>query len=250
MACWKLSFWGKCSVNISACPPVCGSLDGGRQAQDYWSGLPFPPPGDLACPEIKSVSLVVPALAVRFFTIWVPWNFPGKNTWVSCHFLLQGIFLTQGSNPHPLHLPALTDRFFTTSAKLVIASFRGQGWGCSWGGAEGALFCTVCPFGTLLVIKQQFRAQACLGSNPCCATYQLHDLEQVSVLYFKLQDGDMNCIHLTELWCRWDKTCEKCLEQCPAYSKAIQHLQLFSSLFLVLIWLIKKQKLKNFKSFY
>ena len=27
-----------------------------------------------------------------------PWDFPGKNTGVGCHFLLQGIFLTQGSN--------------------------------------------------------------------------------------------------------------------------------------------------------
>ena len=27
-----------------------------------------------------------------------PWNFPGKNTGVGCHFLLQSIFLTQGSN--------------------------------------------------------------------------------------------------------------------------------------------------------
>ena len=32
------------------------------------------------------------------------WDFPGKNTGVGCHFLLQGIFLTQGSNPHLLHL--------------------------------------------------------------------------------------------------------------------------------------------------
>ena len=29
---------------------------------------------------------------------------PDKNTGVGCHFLLQGIFLTQGSNPRPLHL--------------------------------------------------------------------------------------------------------------------------------------------------
>ena len=28
-----------------------------------------------------------------------PWDFPGKNTGVGCHSLLQGIFLTQGSNP-------------------------------------------------------------------------------------------------------------------------------------------------------
>ena len=32
-----------------------------------------------------------------------PWNSPGKNTGVGCHFLLQRIFLTQGSNPSLLH---------------------------------------------------------------------------------------------------------------------------------------------------
>ena len=32
------------------------------------------------------------------------WNFPGKNTGVGCHFLLQGIFPTQGLNPHLLSL--------------------------------------------------------------------------------------------------------------------------------------------------
>ena len=30
--------------------------------------------------------------------------FPGKNTGVGCHFLLQGLFPTQGSNLHLLHL--------------------------------------------------------------------------------------------------------------------------------------------------
>ena len=33
-----------------------------------------------------------------------PWNFLGKNTGVGCHCLLQGIFPTQGLNPHLLHL--------------------------------------------------------------------------------------------------------------------------------------------------
>ena len=32
-----------------------------------------------------------------------PWDFPGKNTRVGCHFLLQGIFFTQRSNPGLLH---------------------------------------------------------------------------------------------------------------------------------------------------
>ena len=31
-------------------------------------------------------------------------SFTGKNAGVGCHFLLQGIFLTQGSNMHLLHL--------------------------------------------------------------------------------------------------------------------------------------------------
>ena len=32
-----------------------------------------------------------------------PWNSPGKNAGVGCHSLLQGIFLTLGSNPSLLH---------------------------------------------------------------------------------------------------------------------------------------------------
>ena len=33
-----------------------------------------------------------------------PWDFPGKNTGVGCHFLLQGTFPIQVSNPHLLCL--------------------------------------------------------------------------------------------------------------------------------------------------
>ena len=32
-----------------------------------------------------------------------PWDFPGKNTGVGCHFLFQGIFLIQGLNRHLLY---------------------------------------------------------------------------------------------------------------------------------------------------
>ena len=32
-----------------------------------------------------------------------PWDSPSKSTGVGCHALLQGIFLTQGLNPHLLH---------------------------------------------------------------------------------------------------------------------------------------------------
>ena len=38
--------------------------------QEYWSGLPFPHPGDLPDPGIEPMPLVSPALADRFFTMW------------------------------------------------------------------------------------------------------------------------------------------------------------------------------------
>ena len=45
--------------------------------QEYWSGLPCPPLGDLPDPGIEPVSLMFPALAGRFLTtsafrIWKP----------------------------------------------------------------------------------------------------------------------------------------------------------------------------------
>ena len=35
---------------------------------------------------------------------------------MSCHFLFQGLFLTQGSNPLLLRLPALAGGFFTSAS--------------------------------------------------------------------------------------------------------------------------------------
>ena len=44
------------------------SLFMGFSRQEYWSGLPYPPPGDLPNPGIEPASLMSPALAGRFFT--------------------------------------------------------------------------------------------------------------------------------------------------------------------------------------
>ena len=43
-------------------------LSMGFSRQEYRSGLPFPPPGDLPHPGIEPASLTSPALAGRFFT--------------------------------------------------------------------------------------------------------------------------------------------------------------------------------------
>ena len=40
----------------------------GFSGQEYWSGLPFPPPGDLLDPGIELMSLRSPALAGGVFT--------------------------------------------------------------------------------------------------------------------------------------------------------------------------------------
>ena len=46
-----------------------GPLSMGFPRQEYWSGLPFPSPGDLPDPGIKPVS---PALAGEFFAAEAP----------------------------------------------------------------------------------------------------------------------------------------------------------------------------------
>ena len=59
-------------------------LSMGFSRQEYWSGLPFPPPGDLPDPGIEPVSLMPPALADRFFFFFfLPLAPPGMqlNTW-------------------------------------------------------------------------------------------------------------------------------------------------------------------------
>ena len=47
--------------------------------QEYWSGLPFPTPGDLPNPGTEPKSLASPAWADRFFptsTTWESWEYP------------------------------------------------------------------------------------------------------------------------------------------------------------------------------
>ena len=57
--------------SFQSCPTLCdptavacqAPLSMGFSRQRYWSGLPFPPPGDLADPGIKLESLMSPVLA-------------------------------------------------------------------------------------------------------------------------------------------------------------------------------------------
>ena len=49
-------------------------LSMGFSRQEYWSGLPCPPPGDLPNLGIEPMPLTSPALAGRFFTISTTWE--------------------------------------------------------------------------------------------------------------------------------------------------------------------------------
>ena len=49
-------------------------LSTGFSRQEHWSGLPCPPPGDLAGPGINQHLLMSPALAGGFFTTRATWE--------------------------------------------------------------------------------------------------------------------------------------------------------------------------------
>ena len=49
-------------------------LSMGFSRQEYWSGLPCPPSGDLPNPRIKPASLISPALIGRLFTTHASWE--------------------------------------------------------------------------------------------------------------------------------------------------------------------------------
>ena len=64
-----------CNVQLFAIPPsvACqSSLSIGLSQQEYWNGLPFPPPVDFPHPGVVSASPVVSAFAGKFFTIEPP----------------------------------------------------------------------------------------------------------------------------------------------------------------------------------
>ena len=67
---------------------LCDIMDSSPQAplsmgfsrQEYWSGLPCPPPGDLPDPGTEPASLMPPALAGGFFTSSAPWEAQFRGT--------------------------------------------------------------------------------------------------------------------------------------------------------------------------
>ena len=69
-------------VCAQSCLTLCNTMDcslpgsyvHGISRQEYWSGLPFPSPGDLPDSGIEPTSLVSPALAGKFLTTRATWE--------------------------------------------------------------------------------------------------------------------------------------------------------------------------------
>ena len=59
--------------------------------QEYWSGLPFPPPGDLSNPGINPASLMSPALAGGFFTTRATWQAHSGKPGVRNSIVMDGL---------------------------------------------------------------------------------------------------------------------------------------------------------------
>ena len=81
----------------------------GFSRQEYWSGLPCPPPGDLPDPGIKPTSLMSPTLAGRFFTISATWE-------------VQNVIYLDSYSTSPFHIT-----FFPLEVCIQVSSlsFRG-----------------------------------------------------------------------------------------------------------------------------
>ena len=90
----------------------------GFSRQEYWTGVPLPSPFNMLCEKNKTHNTTQSMYVLRCpvtsdssqpqglqpARLLGPWDFPGKNTGMGWHFLLQGIFPTQGSNPQFLCL--------------------------------------------------------------------------------------------------------------------------------------------------
>ena len=84
--------------SLQSCLTLCNPIDAAHQAppslgfsrQEYWSGLPFPSPlceSEVAqsCPTLSNPM----DCSLQPTRLPHPWDSPGKNTGVGCHFLLQ-----------------------------------------------------------------------------------------------------------------------------------------------------------------
>ena len=86
-----------------------------------------------------------------------PWDFPGQNTVVGCHFLLQGIFLTQGSN-------LCTDSLPLRCLGISLHNLNEANWK-STGGSNAAILRDLDLLSLILKVLRPPASKKSLGSS-------------------------------------------------------------------------------------
>ena len=91
----------------------------GFSRQEYWSGLPCPPPGDLPDPGIKPTSLTSPALAGVFFTrssVWegllVQYYYLTCSSYSNFTNFLNNVFSSPRPNQNHIFICHISDNHF------------------------------------------------------------------------------------------------------------------------------------------
>ena len=110
-------------------------LSMGFPRQEYWSVLPFPPPGDLPDSGIKPMSLMSPTVAGGIFTTSVPWEAPflwmGKaRSWVHWDHSFDMHLSSLG--PVSYSLPAWVALRLSCLGWLEQGTARQGRWGASY----------------------------------------------------------------------------------------------------------------------
>ena len=121
--CRGLSGWWLC---VRVCVGGVGSIPGGgaripraaacSQSKTQWQVQNTMPTTHIHCVCVVSCSVMPDSLrpsGLQPAKLFCPWDFSSKNTGVGCHFLLQGLFLTRGSNLHLLDCSQILKRWAT-----------------------------------------------------------------------------------------------------------------------------------------
>ena len=119
----------ECAKLLQSRPTFCNPMDCSPQAllplgfsrQEHWSGLLFPPSGDLPDPGIELMSLTSPAVAGRFFITSATWVI--ANIWYSTCYLCLLKTLWKWTVPSSLSLTEGKKSFILSLFSSVHVSY-------------------------------------------------------------------------------------------------------------------------------
>ena len=163
-------------------------LSMGFSRQEYWSGSPDPPPGDLPDSGVKSTSLMSPAVAGRFFTtsatweawrvpylvpiVWLPWAFPRGH-------LLSLIFKIPARGNLTLFSSILVTLGFLLFLKLVLCTCYSL-WLTLWGSCS---LSSLKPLFKCHLLREAWHNQHILKLTLSCSSSAFLALSIVSVSF-------------------------------------------------------------------